>query len=300
MNGLTIREVCKGALFAMIVTMVALLIVGGATAAPGDNSFSFSSKFYANRAGVEFESPEKEATFLKKLGYEGLSQDWEFGDKLAPRMAAHQKADSGIVSLYWKVNSTEKPLTAKQFEPLRGSNAIIEVSVWKLRENTLAAILETADTAASMDIRLAIYPHKGHEIDTMASAINLMKEIDRPNVGVVFVLCHFLRLENVDTLEAVLESAMPHLYAVSTSGGDIGSEDWGKLIQPLDKGTFPQGRLFAALKRLRYDGPVFLQAWWGVKDPEQKRANLESSIGEWRTILEELESGEQDAGGKRE
>lgn len=283
-----------------MVTMVVLLSTDGVIAAPKDNPFSFNPKFYANRAGVEFESPEKEAAFLNKLGYAGLSQDWEFGDKLAPRMADHQKGNSEIVSLYWKVNSTEKPLTAKQLEPLRGSNAIIEVSVWKLRENTLAAILETADTAASMNIRLAIYPHKGHEIDTMASAIKLMKEVDRPNVGVMFVLCHFLRLENIATLEAVLEDATPHLYAVSTSGGDIGSEDWGKLIQPLDKGTFPQGRLFAALKRLRYDGPVFLQAWWGVKDPNQKRANLESSIRAWRKVLEELESGEQDAGGRRE
>ncbi len=272
------------------VTTLAVIVSAAPTAAQEERPLSFQPEFFANRAGVEFDSSEEEGSVLKKLGFAGLSQDTALGDELAERVAGHRNAGSRIVSLYWKVNDTEKPLTTEQLEPLRNSNAIIEVSVWKLRAKTLDAIRRTADTAARMNIRLAIYPHKGHEIDTMASALNLMNKVDHPNVGVMFVLCQFLRVEEADTLENVLENSAPHLYAVSTSGGDVDSEDWGKLIQPLNKGSFSQMRLFRALKELDYRGPVFLQAWWGVNDREQKLANLESSIMAWREVLHDLDS----------
>lgn len=252
---------------------------------PVSRKDSFRPEFFVNRVGVEFGSPENDARKVKELGFHGQSQDWEFGAKLAKRVAEYRKLGLRVPSVYWKVNDTEKPLSREQMEPLADSDAVIEVSVWKIRENTIDAILKTADTAAELNVKLAIYPHKGHEIDTMASVMALADRLDHPNIGVMFVLCHFLRLEEIDTLEAVLKKAMPRLVAVSTSGGDIGSEEWPNLIQTLDKGSFPQKRLFRALKDLGYKGPVFLQCW-GVKG--DKEANLRNSMRAWHEIMESL------------
>ena len=101
----------------------------------------------------------------------------------------------------------------------------------------------------------------------------------------MFNLCHFLKNEKAENLEIVLEKAASHLFSVSTCGADLDGKNWDTLIQALDKGTFPQKRLLAALKKLNLKGPVGLQCY-GVKG--DKRANLKQSIAAWKRVLDEL------------
>ena len=83
----------------------------------------------------------------------------------------------------------------------------------------------------------------------------------------------------------MLEKAGPRLFAVSTAGADLGGKNWGDLIQTLDQGDFPQKRLFLALKKLKFKGPVGLQCYAVRGD---KKANLKKSIGAWQKVLAEL------------
>ena len=119
----------------------------------------------------------------------------------------------------------------------------------------------------------------------MPQAMDLIKKVNHPNLGVMFNLCHFLKSEDPETLENVLLKAGTRLFAVSTSGAVVGCKDWDCLIQPLNKGSFSQKRLFSTLKKLNFNGPVGLQCY-GIKG--DKRDNLESSIEAWKEMLRTL------------
>ena len=65
-------------------------------------------------------------------------------------------------------------------------------------------------------------------------------KVDRPNVGVMFNLCHWLRVSKDRDYKPLLAEAMPRLWAVSINGADEFDEQpgWAHYIQPLGRGSF--------------------------------------------------------------
>ena len=257
--------------------------LGAAASAQDAESDSFAPRFYAFQNGVAFGSFENEATILKELGYAGISQVTAGGDKLAERIAQYHKLGLDVLSIYLNVDN--KPIAAEVVKPLADRGALIELTVRRMTPDTVEAVRRTAEMAAELNIRVALYPHHGFAVATMPQALDLIAQVDHPNLGVMFNLCHFLKGEKAEDLESVLEKAAPHLFAVSTSGANLGGQGWGDLIKPLDQGDFPQARLFRALKKLNFAGPVGLQCY-GVRG--DKRTNLNSSMAAWKQMLTEL------------
>ncbi len=245
---------------------------------------SFRPKFFAFQNGVSFGSPQNEAKTLKELGYDGVSQVFVGGDKLAKQVAAYDKVGLDVLSIYLNVN--DKPISPDAVKPLASRGALIELTIRKMTPDTVKAVRQTAEMASKMKIRVALYPHHGFAVATMPQALDLIDKVNHPNLGVMFNLCHFLRNEDAKELEAVLTKAGPRLFAVSTSGADLDGTGWNDLIKPLHQGTFPQKRLFATLKKLGFKGPVGLQCY-GVKG--DKRSNLKNSIAAWNKVLKDLQ-----------
>ena len=260
----------------------ALLSLGGQLHA--EDAAAFQPAFYAFQNGANFGSPENEAKVLKELGYAGVSQVFVTGDKLAEKVAAYDKAGVKVLSTY--LNVDDKPIAADAVRQLADRGALIELTIRKMTPDTVAAVRETAAMADELNIRVALYPHHGFAIATMPQAMDLIAKVDHPNLGVMFNLCHFLKNENADDLEKVLQQAGPKLFAVSTCGANRDGDNWGELIQTLDQGDFPQTRLFRALKDMKFTGPVGLQCY-GVRG--DKRANLEKSMAAWKKIATNLE-----------
>ena len=77
---------------------------------------------------------------------------------------------------------------------------------------------ETAEMAATLKIKVALYPHHGFAVATMPQALDLIAKVNHPNLGVMFNLCHYLKNENAADLETILEKSRPHLFSVSTCG----------------------------------------------------------------------------------
>ncbi|MDF1841813.1 MAG: TIM barrel protein [Rubripirellula sp.] len=244
---------------------------------------AFAPAFYAFENGVRFGSPEKDARVLRELGYAGISQVQASGDKLASQVAAFEKAGLKVLSVYLNVGET--PLAQDLVKPLANRDALIEITIRKLSPKTVQAVRETAEMASQLNIRVAIYPHHGNAIATMPQAMELIRTVAHPNLGVMFNLCHFLKNERSEDLELVLENAGSRLFAVSTCGANLGGEDWGQLIKPLNQGDFPQARLMQTLKKLGFKGPVGLQCY---AVPGDKQQNLTDSMTAWKKILSEL------------
>ena len=62
-------------------------------------------------------------------------------------------------------------------------------------------------------------------------------------------------------LKAVLTDAKPLLWQVSTSGAKKGGNNWGQLIQTLDRGDYDQKAFFKMLRELGFQGNVGFQCY---------------------------------------
>ncbi|MCA9247271.1 MAG: sugar phosphate isomerase/epimerase [Planctomycetales bacterium] len=265
-----------------VITCAWLMVASTALAAEPATR-TFAPPLFAFENGVAFGSFDNEAKTLKQLGYDGISQVHAGGSQLAERVAAYDRAGLRVLSVYLDVS--DQPLAAELVAPLANRGALIELTIRKRTPATVDAVRQTAAMAARHKIRVALYPHHGFAVATMPQAMDLIREVDHPNLGVMLNLCHFLKGEPADDLESALEQAGSRLFAVSTCGASLGGRSWNELIQPLDSGNFPQQRLFRKLRELQFTGPVSLQCY---AVPGDKRTNLERSMTAWREILEKL------------
>jgi hypothetical protein len=260
------------------IILLSLVIASCFTASAEEK---FNPEFYAFFNGIPKGTPDQEAQLLKDLGFAGMNQIYD-GQKLAERVAAFQKHDLKALSVY--IAATENPIEAKLVEPI-ANGGMIELTVKTITPEIVASIQKTVEMASTLKIQVALYPHHGNAVATMPQALDLIAKVNHPNLGVMFNLCHYLKNEKAADMESILEKSRPHLFSVSTCGADIDGKDWGALIQTLDKGTFPQKRLLAALKKMDYQGPVTLQCYALKGD---KATNLKTSITAWNTLLKDL------------
>ena len=122
---------------------------------------------------------------------------------------------------------------------------------------------EMSDLARDSGSQLLLYPHLGSWVERIEDSVRVAEKVDRPNVGVMFNLCHWLRVDKQRDYKPLLKRAMPRLWAVSINGADSQDDKpgWDHYIQPLDKGSFDVGALLTTLKELGYKGPVGLQCY---------------------------------------
>jgi hypothetical protein len=256
----------------LLVVCSTLLLLAGAKAEE-------TPKFYAFRNGVNFGDAENEAKTLKDLGYAGINQVFKTGEPLADRIKAYEAKSLKVLSVYLDVS--DKPVAAEKVAQFKDKDAMIELTIKKMTPQTVEAVKKTAEMAKGMNMKVALYPHHGFAIATMPQAMEMIKKVDHPNLGVMFNLCHFLKNEDVKSLETTLEKAGDRLFAVSVSGADLGGKNWQQLIKPLDQGTFPQERLVKQLKKMKFTGPVGLQCY-NVKG--DKKENLAASMKKWKAL----------------
>ena len=211
-------------LLLVVFSVLGVSDISGEVVCGGEKkSEAYRPAFYANRAGVQFGTPEIEAAILKHLGYAGISQDWVMGEALAKRVKAFEAAGLKVLSLYVIVD--DMPLTKEQLLPLKNRGAHIEMAVKKITPKTLDSIRKTADVAQSLGIRVTIYPHNGYDVMTTLDGIKYVKKINHPNVGLMFTLCHFLIHEDVKDLDSLIEHNGEVAW-LSVKGGGVGGH-WG-------------------------------------------------------------------------
>ncbi len=145
-----------------------------------------------------------------------------------------------------------------------------------------------ADYARRGGTTVALYPHTGFWLARVEDALRLADRLDRPDVGVTFNLCHWLKVEGAERdPEPVLRRALPRLKFVTINGADTGDTKtygWDRLIQPLDRGSYDVPGFVRLLGKVGYAGPVGFQGY-GIK--EEPRAVLARTMAAWRAITPE-------------
>lgn len=245
--------------------------------------------FFAFDNGLNDIAPlEEKAAVLKELGYQGIA--WRPG-KTAEMLAALDRHGLEMFSTYVTLNATarECPIpeqVVSEIDALKGRKTIVWLAISGKSTDPIVApaVLRMTEIAARNGLRVALYPHQGCYVDTVASALRLIGQLHKPNLGVTFNLCHFLKQNDEARLAATLRAAAPHLLLVSVNGADGGDTrqmGWDRLIQPLGVGSYQPAELLRLLDEIGYRGPVGLQCY-GIREPA--RSHLAKSMHGWRAL----------------
>ncbi|MFP6885964.1 MAG: TIM barrel protein, partial [Opitutales bacterium] len=162
---------------------------------------------YAFQNGVHFKTTQERVKVLKELGYDGIgSAKLSQSDLPLPqRLKLYDDAGLKLFSFYIggrlgpKGHSYGKEIT-QAIKDLKGRDTILELFVQGSKktntdEQAVAFVREIADQAKESGLRIVLYPHAGNYVDTLGAAVRVARKCKRDNVGVMFNLCHYLKVE---------------------------------------------------------------------------------------------------------
>lgn len=236
---------------------------------------------------------DEQAVMLKELGYPGVGHIWL--DKVAERLKTLDEAGLKLYQITMVVEvGPNKEAYDKRFKEVlglikgRGVQFCLLVNGMKPSDATVdphavEILREMSDLAKDSGAQLLLYPHQGSWIERIEDSIRVADKVDRPNVGVMFNICHWLRVDKSRDYKPLLEQAMPRLWAISINGADNFDEKggWEHYIQPLDSGNFDMPKFLRTLQELGYKGPVGLQCYGIGGDA---REHLARSMAAWKKM----------------
>jgi sugar phosphate isomerase/epimerase len=242
---------------------------------------------------------KEQAAMLKELGYEGVGHIWL--DKVDERIKSLDEAGLKLFQITMQVDLTSgKPAYDARFKEVlalvKGRHVQFCLLTNGAKPSDASAdprgveiLREMSELARDSGSQLLLYPHIDCWVERIEDSARVAAKVDQPNVGAMFNLCHWLRVDKQRDYRPLLKQAMPRLWAVSINGADEYDDKpgWDHYIQPLDKGTFDIGRLLRTLKELGYKGPIGLQCYGIGGDT---REHLAPSMTAWRKLRNNLRS----------
>ena len=244
---------------------------------------------------------EQQAQMLKELGYPGVGHIWL--DKVEERIATLDAAGLRLFQITMQVDFTpgKEPYDVARFKVVLAMIKGRQVQFCLLCKGLppsdpsgdprgVEIIRAMSDLARDSGAQLLLYPHQKDWIERIEDAVRVADQVDRANVGVMFNLCHWLRVDQSRDYTSLVRLAMPRLWAVSINGADERDDQpgWKRYIQPLDQGSFDVGAFLTTLRQLGYRGPVGLQCFGIGGDV---REHLARSLAKWRELQRPILEG---------
>jgi sugar phosphate isomerase/epimerase len=267
-------------------------LLGGAGAAEHARSSFFP--FCIDWHDAKKRTFEQQAAMLKELGYDGVGHIWL--EKVEERLKTLDAAGLKLfqITMVVEVAPGKKAFDTNQFNEVcalikgRHVQFCLLLNGMKPSDPTVdphaVEILRgMSDLAKDSGAQLLLYPHQGSWVERIEDSIRVADKVERPNVGVMFNLCHWLRVDQSRDYKPLLKRALPRLWAISINGADERDEKpgWDRYIQPLDKGSFDVGKLLMTLKELGFNGPIGLQCYGIGGDA---RDHLARSMAAWQKL----------------
>jgi len=263
---------------------------------------AIENKFFALHSVISgdstFDTAAKQVIYLHSLGYEGLeiSGIARF-ETMKKAMIAH-----GLPPAYFYVKVS---LAAPHFEPgleecikqLKGTKTLIApyIPYTERKEHTpkndsvvISLVQHLADISSESGLEIAIYPHYGFYIARVEEALNLVKQINRSDVGLSFNLCHWLATTTSQErpyLKGLLREIEPYLKMVIINGANdvVSSKSviWDDYILPLGEGDYDTfGLVNFLVTDLDYKGQIGVQCYnIKMNKAELARKSMEAWIG---------------------
>ncbi len=274
------------------------LFLGAALLAPAtaaESTVAATNAFFAfcmDTHDARKRNLEQQAQMLKELGYDGVGHLWL--DNIPERLKTLDAAGLRLFQITIRVDITPgkqpyDPRLKEVMPLLKGRRVQFVLLMHGLKPSDPAGdpgaveiLREMAALARPAGARILLYPHTADWLERIEDAIRIADKVDRPNVGVMFNLCHYLRVSKDRDYKPLLVKAMPRLWAVSINGADEFDDQpgWARYIQPLGRGSFDMAAFLKTLRQLGYTGPIGLQCY-GI--PGDARDHLAESMKAWRS-----------------
>ncbi|MFC7336059.1 sugar phosphate isomerase/epimerase family protein [Haloferula chungangensis] len=227
-------------------------------------------------------TPAEQIASLDGLGYDGLAMQLNTPQRLRT-LEAYQAArpDFPLLVGFMAFNLDQpKKSSPAHLDRVLAALAAREAPLWIIvqgpkdrRDDILKLLRKTVYRCEKAGVQPVLYPHDNTAIESAEEALEILNELDRPEVKLTFHLCHELRAGNGDRLDEIAEKIAPHLVLASISGADAKMQesppkgDWSEAIKPLDKGDYDAARFLRALAAVDYKGPIILHTFGLQKEP---------------------------------
>lgn len=237
---------------------------------------------------------EEQARMLRELGYPGMGHIWL--DRVEERLRTLDAAGLRLFQITMIVDLApgKAPYDTARFQEvcaaIKGRGVQFDLLVNgrppsdpTFDELAVKVLRAMSDQARESGAQLLLYPHQGSWIERIEDALRVANKVDRPNVGVMFNLCHWLRVDTSRDYRPLLQAALPRLWAVSINGADELDEKpgWDRYIQPLGQGNFDVAGFLRTLREMGYNGPIGLQCYGIGGDA---REHLARSLEAWNKM----------------
>jgi sugar phosphate isomerase/epimerase len=236
---------------------------------------------------------EQQAELARKTGYDGILFS---GVANIPEMRQDLESRGlRMFGIYTGMNLSAPdqgfaPGLPEAIRQLKGSGAMITFTVNGKHPEadavTARVVTQVADMAAGSGLRVALYPHYGMHVARIEDALRIRELVARPNLGVIFNLCHWLRTGDEANLAQRIEQVKSCLYMVNINGCDH-QGDWDRLIQTLDRGEFDVYNFLKPILASGFTGPIGLQCYNIKGDIED---NITRSMAAWKKLAARLAS----------
>ncbi|MGM9508196.1 sugar phosphate isomerase/epimerase family protein [Larkinella sp. GY13] len=258
----------------------------------------------AIRGDSTYKTFDQQVAFIKSLGYDGV--EINLLDSFEGMKAALDKHRFTGSYFYIKIN-LDSPTLDPRIEPyiraLKGSKTVLAPFIVSDSKRftspsatadsiVVSQLRQMGEWAKAANLQVAVYPHVSFYVEKVDHALRLVQQIDRPNVGLTFNLCHWLattpKAERGDW-KGLLTTLKPHLKMITISGAnnvdaagmDNGSTGiWNQYILPLGTGSFDTYELVRfAVQDLKFRGPIGVQCYAMKGD---KPTNLRNTMAAWQ------------------
>ena len=296
--GLPGRACLRRPLFSSLFACLFLVLSAPSPAAEPAKHLFFA--YCMDTADAQKRDLAAQATMLKEVGFDGGGHCWPF-ETMEERLRTLDSVGLKTVHIYaTAMLPVDAPIVPeaglRKVIPLLKDHhvqialGIRQIRKWKKSDpagdaEAVNLVRQIADLAQPVGATVVLYPHFDFWMEKLEDTVRLARQVDRPNVGVMFNLCHWLRAEGERDMENALRDALPLLQAVSINGCDtiaeLSAANWetGRWIQPLGKGSYPVGDVLKMLDGLGYRGPVGLQCFGIGGDA---RVHLSASMTAWQ------------------
>lgn len=249
---------------------------------------------------------DKQVELVKNAGFQGIEiNQVESFDGMKIALDKHEfKASFFYVKL--KLGEPIDDRLENAIKMLEGSNTII--SPYILADNTrfkpnspegnseaVRLLKMISIWSKKAGLQVAIYPHLNFYVERTDHALELVKKVNRKNVGLSFNLCHWLATTNLTeraSLHAHMKELKPYLKMMTIGGAnDVFSQKksvFDDYILPLGTGSFDTyGLVEFMVKKINYKKPIGVQCY-NIKG--NKRELVQNSMAVWKEYITRLEN----------
>jgi len=223
-------------------------------------------------------TPQEKAKLIKSIGFDGL-EGFGYKDYFALKDALKREGlrmPVNYVTLSFEADGILNDSVAFEIKEMIAASSNGEIMYFPLQSKSFKddkeagdrlvtrILRELSDYALSYGVRLCAYPHINTYCETVAHSVKLAEMVDRKNYGAAMNLCHLLKVEGSEGIEAKIREFAPYFFAVNICGADDGDTkhyEWDRLIQPLGMGTFDTYGFIKLLIDNGYSGPIGLQCY---------------------------------------